>query len=93
MSPCYLAEWYRPELCEESLDETAARLTVSAAALTASGAPVQLLTVVAVPTDDFVFGVFAAASAQLVAQACQRAGIPAERLNAAVNAPRRESHA
>jgi hypothetical protein len=40
----------------------------------------------AVPADEVVFGVFDATSAQIVAGACLRADIPAERLTAAVDA-------
>lgn len=39
----------------------------------------------AVPTDEVVFGVFDAESAELVALTCQRAGHPAERLSAVVD--------
>ena len=81
--PCYLAEWYRPEVLEVSLEHTAAALDEAAASVSRDGSPVRLLTMLAVPTDQVVFGVFAADSADVVTQACQRAGIPAERLTAA----------
>jgi hypothetical protein len=81
--PCYLAEWYRPELLELSLEHTAAAIDESAASVSREGSPVRLLTMLALPTDQVVFGVFAADSADVVAQACQRAGIPADRLTAA----------
>jgi hypothetical protein len=42
--------------------------------------------VLSVPTDETLFGVFAADSAPIVAQACQRAGMPAQRLTGAVDA-------
>ncbi len=89
MGSCYLAEWYRPQLGEKSLEDTAARLRDCAASLSAQGTPVRLLTLVAVPTDDFAFGVFTAASANTVATACQEAGMPAQRLTAALDAPHR----
>jgi hypothetical protein len=57
---CYLAEWYWPELTEELLDETVARLDECVRSVCAAGSPVQLLTVLAVPNDELVFGVFAA---------------------------------
>ena len=66
-------------------DATAATLDESAASVSAQGSPVRLLTLVCVPTDEVLFGVFAADGAQIVAQACRRAGIPAQRLTAAVN--------
>ena len=44
------------------------------------GLDVQLLMTLAVPTDEVIFGVFAAGSAQTVCEVCRRAGFPAERL-------------
>jgi hypothetical protein len=79
----YLVEWYRPELDADPLEHTAAALDECAASLSADGCPVQLLMTLAVPTDEVVFGVFEAGSADIVAQACQRAGIPAARLSVA----------
>jgi hypothetical protein len=83
---CYLAEWYRPDFTEEQLDRTATMLENCAVAMSAEGSPVRLLVTLAVPTDEVIFGVFAASSAQIVNQACQRAGIPAQRLTAAIDA-------
>lgn len=80
--PCYLVEWYRPEITE-AVDDTVARLDESATLMSAEGSLVQLLMTFAVPADEVVFSVFAAESAQTVFQACQRAGFPAERLTAA----------
>ena len=82
---CFLVEWYHPELGAEPLD-TAAALDDCAASLSAEGSPVQLLTMLAVPTDEVAFGVFAAGSADLVAAVCDRAGVPARRLSAATAA-------
>jgi hypothetical protein len=81
--PCYLVEWYRPEATED-LEDTVTKLDECVASLSTAGSPVQLLIALAVPIDEVVFGVFAAGSADMVAQACQRAGIPAQRLTAAV---------
>jgi hypothetical protein len=83
--PQYLIEWYRPELSADLLDRTAASLQHAAAAVSAEGLPVRLVLTIAVPTDEVIFGVFAAGSAQLVERACHRAGIPAERLTGAVS--------
>jgi hypothetical protein len=82
--PCYLVEWYRPAVTAD-LDDIVTKLDDSVASLSTAGSPVQLLMALAVPIDEVVFGVFAADSADMVAQACQRAGIPAERLTAAVH--------
>lgn len=59
--PCYLIEWYRPPFTKQSLELTAAKLEDCAAAMCAEGASVRLLTLLAVPTDEVVFAVFAAA--------------------------------
>lgn len=82
--PCYLVEWYRPEVTE-AVDETVAKIDESAASMSAEGSSVQLLMTFAVPTDEVVFCVFAAESEQIVAQTCLRAGFPAERLTAAAD--------
>jgi hypothetical protein len=42
-----------------------------------------------VPTDEVVFGIFIAESADVVVKVCHQAGIPAQRLTAAFDARRR----
>lgn len=83
--PCYLVEWYRPELTQGPLEHTAATLDEWAAWMSVEGDHVALLSVLAVPTDEVLFGIFAADSADIVAQTCRRAGMPAERLTPAVD--------
>ncbi|AFM15255.1 hypothetical protein Mycch_0435 [Mycolicibacterium chubuense NBB4] len=83
-APCYLVEWYQPPVTEAVLSQTAAKLADSAAAMSARGCPVRLLTMVSVPSDEVLFGLFAADSADHVAETCSRAGIPASRLAAAI---------
>jgi hypothetical protein len=82
----YLVEWYRLELTEDVLDHAVTRLDECVASMCAQGSPVRLLMTLAVPTDEVVFGVFAAGSEQVVAQVCARAGFPAQRLNLALDA-------
>jgi hypothetical protein len=82
--PCYLVEWYRPGLPAGPLERTAVTLKDSAASVCARGTAVQLLNLLLVPTDDVVFGIFTADSADSVAETCERAGVPAQRLTAAV---------
>lgn len=82
--PCYLVEWYQPEFTVDHLDGIAAKLDESAASMGVNGSPVQRLMTLAVPGDEVVFGVFTANSERDVAEACIRAGIPAQRLTAAV---------
>jgi hypothetical protein len=84
---CFLAEWYRSEFTDESLEQTASRLNGSAAAMSADGSSVHLLTMLAVPTDEVVFALFAAESETAVASTCNRAGLPVERLSAATDIP------
>ena len=84
--PCYLVEWYAPELAGDHLERIAANLDDSVSALRAQGTPVRLLSMLSVPTDEVLFGVFAADSAPIVARACQAAGMPAQRLTDAVDA-------
>lgn len=77
--PCYLVEWYRPELTIGQIDRTVGEIAnCNTAGVTP---PVQLLMTLEVPTDEVIFGVFAARSAEDVREACQRAGCPAERLS------------
>ena len=76
---------------DEQLDHIAATLTEGAASLCADGSPVQLPMTLAVPADDVVFGVVAARSADIVAQACRRAGIAPQRLTATLDARIAES--
>lgn len=80
---CYLVEWYQPPVTEAALSQTAKKLAAIAADMSARGHPVRLLTMVSVPADEVLFGVFAAESADLVGQTCDCAGIPASRLAAA----------
>lgn len=84
--PCFLVEWYRPQLNTEMLDHAADRLDECATAMCGEGSPVHLLMTLAVPTEEVLFGVFAANGAQSVSEVCRRAGIPAERLTEAVDA-------
>jgi hypothetical protein len=78
-----LAEWYRRELAESPIGQTAATLDDAAVTVSAGGPPVQLLALLAVPNDSVLFAVFSAESVQSVAQACDRAGLSAERLTVA----------
>ena len=83
---CYLAEWYRPEVTQHPLDDTVDKLDAIAATMRVEGALVKLLVTLAVPTDEVIYGVFAACSPDIVVQACRRAGIPLERLSSDVAA-------
>jgi hypothetical protein len=78
---CFLAEWYRQELADAAVEPTVATLDCAAAEVSASGTPVRLLAVLAIPDDALLFGVFSAASAQIVEQTCDRAGMSPQRLS------------
>jgi len=51
--------------------------------MSAQGSPVRLLNLLAVPTDEVLFAVFTADSANAVAETCDQAGIPAQRVSTA----------
>jgi hypothetical protein len=78
----FLVEWYSPRLSRRAIADIAQLLNDAVAA--EPELRVQLLYLVAVPADDYVFSVFAASSADLVARACRRAGWPADRISPAV---------
>jgi len=90
---CYLVEWYRAGLDAEQLNGIAAAVDRSLASVRAEGSLVQRVWTLAVPTDDMVFGVFMASSADIVELVCRRAGMPASRLTAALADCDRAPHA
>jgi hypothetical protein len=83
-SAYHLAEWYLPELTEQSVDDMVARLDAAATALTGEGTPVRLLLTLAVPQDEVLLGVFSAHSLDLVFRTCHQAGLPHQRLSGGV---------
>jgi hypothetical protein len=82
----YLAEWYLPELTEQSVDDMVAKLDAAATTVSDDGASVRLLVTLAVPTDEVLYGVFSARSQDIVTATCQRAGVPHQRLSGHVGA-------
>jgi hypothetical protein len=82
----FLVEWYRPAIADEPLDLSVSRLIQCAASSSVAGFPVNLLATLAIPSDEIVLAVFESASEQLVAEACCRAGCPAQRVTGAVDA-------
>jgi hypothetical protein len=83
--PCYLVEWYRPELIEDQFGTALAILGECVTTMVAEGTPVRVLHTVTVSSDQVVFGVIAAGSEAIAAELCRRAGVPAERFTAAVS--------
>jgi hypothetical protein len=82
----FLVEWYRPNLTRELIDEMVADLDKAIAGMCAEGSPVWLVMTVAVPTDEVLYGVFAADSPELVRTACERAGSVPERMSVDIDA-------
>ncbi|MDY6997628.1 MAG: hypothetical protein SW019_13575 [Actinomycetota bacterium] len=80
----YLAEWYVPDLAEPTVDDVVARLNLAASMLTGEGTPVRLTMTLSNPSDEVLYGVFDATSAEAVVAACQRAGVPHLRLSTPV---------
>jgi len=78
---CYLAEWYLPELTEQSVDDIVSKLDIAAATVSADGTPVRLVVTLAVPTDEVLYAVFGAQSPDTVTITCARAGVPHQRLS------------
>ena len=83
---CYLAEWYRPELTGHTIDDVLAQLERGAEAISVNGSAVRLLAMLAAPTDEVLYGVFAADTPEIVMLACHQAGFPVERLTVDVDA-------
>ncbi|OBI81786.1 hypothetical protein [Mycobacterium sp. 1245805.9] len=79
----FLVEWYGPTAGAGPVGETAGRLNDGAATLSARGARIRLLAALAIPDDDYAFGVFAAESADTVTQLCADAGAPPDRVSPA----------
>jgi hypothetical protein len=75
---CYIAEWYRLELAHDALGRAVATIDACASTAVGQAPPVKLLAMLAVSTDEVVFGIFAAGSADQVADVCHQAGLPAQ---------------
>lgn len=79
----YLVECYRPQLSGPPLDEAVTQLDLASAA-ESTGA--QLLLTVCAPVDEVLYSLFWAPSVDSVVQVCERAGLPADRVSAGVDA-------
>lgn len=77
---CFLAEWYQPDWKGRDLDGIVATLAAAVGTLHAEGHPIRMLVTMSSPGDETVYCVFAAESADIVTQACQRAGWPVDRM-------------
>lgn len=85
--PRFLVEWYHPDATPEALHRRVTAVAANAAArAVGDGRAVTLLTTFLLPSDEVVFGVFAAGSVESVAEVCRRSGYPAGRVSPAVEA-------
>lgn len=82
---CYLAEWYLPDITQQSVDDIVSRIDAAAALATDEGTPVRLLVTLSVPADEVLYGVFDADSQELVSRTCSAAGVPHQRLSARID--------
>lgn len=83
---CFLVEWYGAGAIGRPLDETVAMLDTEASAIRAEGSSVRLLMALTAHSDQVLYSVFAASSADAVKLACERAGLPAERVTSGIEA-------
>lgn len=83
---CFLAEWYQPAVVNRDIDDVAATLDDTVARHHDQGHSIQLLATLAAPTDQVLYGLFAAESADTVAQVCREAGWPADRITSGIQA-------
>ena len=82
----FLVEHYRPGLSAERLAAAAADVRAASAALAAAGRPIAYLRSTIVPGDEAYLSLFEAGSEEDIRAAYARAGIPYERISAAVAA-------
>ena len=83
----YLVERYLPDLDQRRLVRMLGKLGKAAEELRAEGTPVQYLGSTIVPGDEACFCQFEGASEAAVAEANERAGVPFDRIVAAVTVP------
>jgi hypothetical protein len=83
----YLAEWYNPHLRGRNVADVARRVRQSLAAMIDEPNRPELLCAVQLPQDAYTFGLFSADSVDVVTEACKQAGVPADRVTAALEAP------
>lgn len=78
---CFLVEWYQPDLMESAVDAAIDRLAGAAVAMRA-----KLLVALTSPSDETLFGVIVADSAEAVIAVCRQAGWHIDRITAGVRA-------
>ncbi|CAA0108781.1 Uncharacterised protein [Mycolicibacterium vanbaalenii] len=86
LEPGYLAEWYRGDLTDEAVAAMVAALRSATGGTPGADATVRLVVVLAVPSDEVVYGLFTAASALAISDVCGRASLPPDRLTSDIGA-------
>jgi hypothetical protein len=80
----YLVEHYWPGITAETFRSAAERVRAAAEAMARDGAPIRFRHSTMVLADEAAFCVFDATSVELIAQLYARAGVPFERIVAAL---------
>ena len=80
----FLVEWYRAQLAAAPLRPTAARLHAFSGQALGDDNGVRLVLTLADPTDDVLYGVFAADNADAVLRTCRAAGWPVDRITSGI---------
>ena len=80
----YLVEHYRPGADSVRMQAAAAALGAAAMALGAEGVAIRYVRSLIVPADEAFLSIFAADSEASVREAHARAGVPLERISAAI---------
>ena len=83
-STTFLVEHYWPGITAEIFRSAAERVRATAEAMARGGTPIRYRHSTMVPADEAAFCVFDAGSVELVEQLYARAGVPFERIVAAV---------
>lgn len=81
----FLVERYWPGVTFEAFSDAARRVLEAVEELRGEGAPVRAASTTLVPGDEAVYWIVDAPSADLVEVAYQRAGVPVERIVAALD--------
>jgi hypothetical protein len=76
----FLVERYWPGVTVEAFEDAQRRLGVSVEALRREGIDIRTVTATLVPGDEAAYWVVDAPSAEVIALACQRAGMTVERI-------------
>jgi hypothetical protein len=83
-STTFLVEHYWPGITAEIFRSATQRVRTTAEEMSRGGTPIRYRHSTMVPADEAAFCVFDAASAELIEQLYARAGVPFERIVAAV---------